>query len=53
MIPVDDAVVSCRDFTFTNVKNFYLNTPLDYYEYMWMPIKLIPLEFIDMYGLTS
>ena len=36
-----------------DVKNFYLNTPLDRYEYMRMPIKLIPQEFIEMYDLTA
>ena len=36
-----------------DAKNFYLNTPLDRYEYMKMPIKLIPQEFIDLYDLAS
>ena len=36
-----------------DVKNFYLETPLDRYEYMRMPIKLIPQEFIDLYDLTT
>ena len=40
-------------FACVDVKNFYLNTPLDRYEYMRMPIKLIPQEFIDMYDLTT
>ena len=35
-----------------DVKNFYLETPLDRYEYMRMPIKLIPQEFINLYDLT-
>ena len=40
-------------YAYADVKNFYLNTPLDRYEYMRMPIKLIPQEFIDMYNLTA
>ena len=35
-----------------DAKNFYLETPLDRYEYMKMPLKLIPQEFIDFYDLT-
>ena len=35
-----------------DVKNFYLETPLDRYEYMGMPIKLTPLEFIYLYDLS-
>ena len=35
-----------------DVKKFYLETPLDRYEYMRMPVKLIPQEFIDLYNLT-
>ena len=35
-----------------DVKIFYLETPLDRYEYMRMPVKLIPQEFIDLYNLT-
>ena len=27
--------------------NFYLGTPLDRYEYMRIPIKLIPQSFIE------
>ena len=36
-----------------DVKNFYLCTPLERYEYMRMPINLIPQEFIDLYDLGS
>ncbi len=34
-----------------DLKNFYLNTPLDRYEYMKMPITLIPDEIINQYNL--
>ena len=36
-----------------DVKNFYLETPLDRFEYMRMPIKLIPEEIIKQYGLRE
>jgi hypothetical protein len=34
-----------------NVKNFYLETPMDHYEYMRIPARLIPAEFMKAYGL--
>jgi hypothetical protein len=34
-----------------DVKNFYLGTPMDQYEYLRIPIKLIPLEIITQYAL--
>ena len=33
--------------------NFYLATPLDYHQYMRIPIELIPQEFIDLYQLQD
>ena len=38
-------------FACANAKNFYLCTPLNRNEYMRIPIKLIPQEFIDLYDL--
>ena len=38
-------------FAAADIKHFYLNTPLDRYEYMHMPIKLIPQAFIEQYNL--
>ena len=32
-------------------KNFYLNTPLDQYEYMRLPFDIIPKEIVDEYDL--
>jgi hypothetical protein len=46
VISTPGARYACAD-----VKNFYLETPLDRYEYMRMPIKLIPQEIIDQYDL--
>lgn len=34
-----------------DIKNFYLGTPMARYEYMRLPIKLIPDEIIDAYDL--
>jgi hypothetical protein len=34
-----------------NVNIFYLGTPMDSFEYMRIPIKLIPQEIIDQYNL--
>ena len=36
-----------------DVKNFYLNTPLDQYEYMQLPLDLIPEEISLKYSLQS
>jgi hypothetical protein len=48
VISMPNAQYACAD-----IKNFYLNTPLDRHKYMRMSIKLIPQEFIDMYNLTA
>ena len=39
-------------FACADAKNFYLCTPLDRNEYMRIPIKLIPQEFIDLCDLA-
>ena len=36
-----------------DVKNFYLCTPLEWYDYTRMTTNLIPQEFIDLYDLGS
>ena len=36
-----------------DAKNFYLATPLDRYEYMKMPVNLIPPKFIELNNLSS
>jgi hypothetical protein len=36
-----------------DVKNFYLNTPLDQPEYMQLPLALIPEEIIEQYNLRE
>jgi len=35
------------------MKNFYLETHMDCYEYMCMPLKLVPEEIIDLYQLRD
>jgi hypothetical protein len=34
-----------------DIKNYYLGTPLDRYEYMRMSLKLFPREIIEKYNL--
>jgi hypothetical protein len=48
-----NSVISTPNAKFMGIdlKNFYLNTPLDRYEYMKMPIVLIPPKIIDQYNL--
>ena len=36
-----------------DLKNFYLGTPLDCYEYIRIPLKLIPQRIIDLYNLEA
>ena len=50
-----DSVLSTQDAKFMtlDIKLFYLNTPLDRYEYMKMPIGVIPQHIIDQYDLSA
>jgi hypothetical protein len=36
-----------------DIKNMYLETPLDQYEYMKMPLQLIPKDIIEHYRLRK
>ena len=40
-------------FAGADIKNMYLNTPMDQYEYMQMPLALIPLDIIEHYNLRE
>ncbi len=40
-------------FAGVNIKNMYLDTPLDWYEYMKMHLSLFPQDNIDHYGLLN
>jgi hypothetical protein len=36
-----------------DINNYYLGTPLPMYEYMRLPISIIPDEIIEKYGLKK
>jgi hypothetical protein len=36
-----------------DINNFYLGRPLPMYEYMRLPISILPDEIIDKYGLKK
>jgi hypothetical protein len=40
-------------FAGADIKNMYLEMPLDRYEYMKMPLSLFPQDVIDHYGLLN
>ena len=46
VLSTEDAKYMCID-----IKNMYLATPMDRFEYMKIPVKLIPQEFMDAYKL--
>ena len=48
-----NSVVSTKGARYktADIKSFYLETPLDRYEYMRMPFDIIPAEFADAYNL--
>jgi hypothetical protein len=48
MISTEDAKFCTMDIT-----NFYLNTPLDCPEYLWIPVSLIPDEIMQEYKLHA
>ena len=48
-----DSIISTKNSRFVNInlKYFYLNTPMSRYEYMWVPVKLIPQDIFNEYKL--
>ena len=40
-------------FVVMDIKNFYLNTPMECPEFMRLPLKLIPTKIIDKYNLCK
>jgi hypothetical protein len=50
-----NSVISTKDahFAGTDIKNMYLEMPLDWYEYMKMPIALFPTDIIEHYRLNE
>ena len=50
-----NSIISTKDARAAagDLKDFYLETPLDRYEYMRMPLSIIPQEIIDQYQLAN
>ncbi len=50
-----NSVISTKDaqFMMLDVGNFYLETPMDQYEYLKMPLPLFPQDTIDQYNLIE
>ena len=50
-----NSIISTKDAKFVNIdiKDFYLNTPMSRYEYMWVPVKLIPPDIFREYKLEK
>ena len=46
---VFNSVLSTKNekFMFSDIANFYLNDPMDIYEYMKLPLEIIPAEIIQ------
>ena len=38
---------------YAEISNFYLNNPMDRYEYMKLPLEIIPEEIIEQYNLRN
>jgi hypothetical protein len=50
-----NSVVSTVDARYLclDIKNFYLGTPMDWFEYMKMPLSIFPQSIITQYNLTQ
>jgi hypothetical protein len=50
-----NSVISTPDAKFAraDIKNMYIKTPLDWYEYMRMPLNLFPDDIVDHYNLSQ
>jgi hypothetical protein len=40
-------------FMTINIKDFYLMTPMDWYEYFWMKLELFPPDIVEEYKLRN
>jgi hypothetical protein len=40
-------------FMCSDIKDFYLNTPMERYEYMWIPISMLPPTIVHAYDLQN
>eukprot|EP00957_Ditylum_brightwellii_P099837 7606877-Ditylum_brightwellii.AAC.1 len=47
-IPTAGAQHMCAD-----LKNFYLGTPMEWHEFMQLPLKIVPQEIIEAYNSTN
>ena len=52
---VFNSVLSTKNekFMCADIANFYLNNPMDRYEYMQLPVEIIPEEIIQQYNLRN
>ena len=41
------------NFVTIDIKDFYLNMPMDRFEYIWMKLGDLPEDFIKQYNMTS
>jgi hypothetical protein len=50
-----NSTLSTKDakMTMMDIKNYYLGTPLPTYEYMRLPISILPDEIIEKYHLSN
>ncbi len=50
-----NSVISAKDARFAGADNLnmYVKTPLDWYEYMKMPVALLPIDIIEHYNLPE
>ena len=50
-----NSVISTKNAKFTGIdlKHFYLNTPMERYEYMHIPITMIPHNIMNKYKLNN
>ena len=50
-----NSILSTKNAKFAclDIGNFYLGTPMERYEYMFLPISVIPQEIIDQYSLKE
>ena len=50
-----NSVISTKNAKFAclDIGNFYLGTPMDRYEYMFLPMEVIPQEIIEQYNLQE
>jgi hypothetical protein len=50
-----NSIISTKNarYCIINLKNFYLNTPIDQLEYMWVKVSNLPPDFVKSYNLKD